>query len=95
MSEQTPRTIAVYSREYYETTIYREPVELNLDNYPELEGLTREEAIEYVESNAWEMKPTNDDSGYDCLADQINDMDISRDRIKNESQEIIADLEMF
>ena len=93
MSEQTPRTIAVYSREYYETTIYREPVELNLDDYPELEGLTREEAIEYVESNAWEMKPTDDD--YDSLAEQLNDMDIRRDKITNETQDINAVAKMF
>ena len=62
MSEQTEttqKTIAVFSTEYYETSITREPVELNLDNYPELAGMTAEEAIEYVECNAWEMTSTN------------------------------------
>lgn len=62
MSEQTEttqKTIAVFATEYYETSITREPVELNLDNYPELAGMTAEEAIEYVECNAWEMTSTN------------------------------------
>jgi len=61
MSEQTQKTIAVFATEYYETSITREPVELNLEDYPELEGMSPEQAIDYVESNAWEMKPTNDD----------------------------------
>jgi hypothetical protein len=95
MSEQTPKTIAVFATEYYETSITREPLELNLENYPELEGMTTEEAIDYVESNAWEMKPTNDDDGYDSLADELNDMDIRRDKITNETQEIQAVAQMF
>ena len=93
MSEQTPKTIAVFATEYYETSITREPVELNLADYPELEGMTTEEAIDYVESNAWKMKSTDD--GYDSLAEQLNDMDIRRDKITNETQEINAVAEMF
>ena len=95
MSEQTeiPKTIAVFAREYYETSITREPVELNITDYPELEGMTTEEAIDYVESNAWEMKSTNDN--YDSLAEELNDMDIRRDKITNETQEINAVAEMF
>jgi hypothetical protein len=96
MSEQTEttqKTIAVFATEYYETSIVREPIELNIEDYPELAGMTTEEAIDYVESNAWEMKSTDDD--YDSLADQLNDQDIRRDKITNESQEINAQLEMF
>ena len=85
-TEQTQKTIAVFATEYYETSITREPVELNLEDYPELEGMSPEQAIDYVESNAWEMKPTDD--GYDSLAEQLNDMDIRRDKITNETQEI-------
>lgn len=93
MSEQTQKTIAVFATEYYETSITREPVELNLEDYPELEGMSPEQAIDYVESNAWEMKPTNDD--YDSLAEQLNDMDIRRDKITNETQEIQGIVKMF
>ena len=92
-TEQTQKTIAVFATEYYETSITREPVELNLDDYPELEGMTPEQAIDYVESNAWEMKPTDD--GYDSLAEQLNDMDIRRDKITNETQEIQGIVKMF
>ena len=92
MSEQT-KTIAVFATEYYETSLTREPIELNIEDYPELEGMTAEEAIDYVESNAWEMAAT--DSDYDSLADELNSQDIRRDKITNESQEINAQLEMF
>jgi hypothetical protein len=97
MSEQTenPKTIAVFATEYYETSITKEPVELNLEDYPELEGMTKEQAIDYVELNASEMKPTNDEFGYDSLEEQLNDMDIRRDKITNETQEINAVAKMF
>ena len=95
MSEQTQKTIAVFATEYYETSITREPVELNLEDYPELEGMSPEQAIDYVESNAWEMKPTNDGYGYESLAEQLNEMDIRRDKITNETQEIQGILKMF
>jgi hypothetical protein len=95
MSEQTQKTIAVFATEYYETSITREPVELNLEDYPELEGMSPEQAIDYVESNAREMKPTNDEYGYESLAEQLNDMDIRRDKITNETQEIQGILKMF
>lgn len=96
MSEQTettPKTIAVFATEYYETSITREPIELNIEDYPELAGMTAEEVIDYVESNAWEMKATNED--YDSLEEELNSQDIRRDKITNESQEINAQLEMF
>ena len=95
MSEQTPKTIAVFATEYYETSITREPIELNLADYPELEGMTTEEAIDYVESNAWEMKPTDNEYGYESLAEQLEEMDIRRDKITNETREINAVAEMF
>lgn len=96
MSEQTettPKTIAVFATEYYETSITREPIELNIEDYPELAGMTAEEIIDYVESNAWDMKPSNED--YDSLAEELNSQDIRRDKITNETQEINAQLEMF
>ena len=92
-TEQSVKTIAVFVREYYETSIVREPIELNIGDYPELDGMTQDEAIDYVESNAWDMKATTDD--YESLADQLNDMDIRRDKITNETQEINGVKEMF
>lgn len=95
MSEQTPKTIAVFSREYYETSITREPIELNIADYPELDSMTTQEIIDYVELNAWEMKPTNNEYGYESLAEQLEEMDIRREKITNETRDVSAVAEMF
>ena len=92
MSEkENTKTISVYATEGYSTYIVREAIELNIADYPELDGMTREEAIEYVEENAWEMKPTNEEDGYDSLAEELNGKDIFREKLNNESQEINAE----
>jgi|DEB19_MinimDraft_2_1074335.scaffolds.fasta_scaffold01515_4 hypothetical protein len=97
MSEQTetPKSIAVFATEGYSVYIVREPLELIIENYPELEGMTTQEAIDYVESNAWDMKPTNEEDGYDNLAEELNERDIRREKLNNESQEINAEANMF
>ena len=48
----------------------------------------------YVESNAWEMVSSNPDM-YESLGEELNDMDIRRNKITNETQEINAVKEMF
>jgi len=88
--QETPKTISVFATEYYETSLFREAVELNVEDYAELDGMTREEAIDYIESNAWEMKSTNEEM-YESLGEELMDMDIRRDKITNESQEINAE----
>jgi hypothetical protein len=88
--QETSKTISVFATEYYETSLFREAVELNVEDYTELEGMTREEAIDYIESNAWEMKSTNEEM-YESLGEELMDMDIRRDKITNESQQINAE----
>jgi hypothetical protein len=86
--------INVYGTESFCTWVIREPVEIDTDNYPELEGMSQDEAINYVELNASDMASTNPDM-YDSLEEELNDMDIRRDKITNETQEINAVAEMF
>ena len=49
--KETPKTISVFATEGYSTYIVREPIELNVEDYPELAGMDRKEAIDYIESN--------------------------------------------
>jgi hypothetical protein len=92
MSEkENTKTISVYATEGYSSYIVREAIEINVEDYPELDGMTREDAIEYVESNAWEIKPTNEEYGYSSLGEEVSSMDILRDKINNESTEINAE----
>ena len=84
--------INVYATESYTTWLVREPVEIDTDNYPELEGKTEEEVKEYIRENYWEMKPTNEE-WYGDLGEELNQMDIRRDKIYNEDMGIIFDNE--
>ena len=80
------KTIKVYVTESYSTWVRREAVELNIEDYPELEGKTYEAIKEYVENNADEMKPTDD--FFESLSEQLWDKDVERDKINNEDSGI-------
>ena len=82
--------INVYATESYTTWLVREPVEIDTDNYPELEGMTEEEIKEYIRENYYEMKPTNEEWFAD-LGEELTQMDIRRDKIYNEEVRIIFD----
>ena len=79
--------LQVYGTESYNTFICKEPVEVDTDNYPELEGMTEDEIKEYIESSAYEMKAMNPE--YENLEDELQDKDILRDRVKNETFSVI------
>lgn len=84
--------INVYATESYTTWLVREPIEIDTDNYPELEGKTEEEVKEYIRDNYYEMKPTNEE-WFSDLGEELNQMDIRRDKIYNEEMSIIFDNE--
>jgi hypothetical protein len=86
MSEEKLKTIKVFITESYDTWVRRESIELNIEDYPELEGKTYEEIKEYVENNAEDMKATDD--FFESLSEQLWDRDIERDKIKNEESAI-------
>lgn len=74
------KKIKIYQTEAYTTFIVREPITIDLDDYPELEGMTSSEIIEYLEGNSGDMKPQNDEF-YDSLSDELVEMDIIREKI--------------
>jgi hypothetical protein len=84
--------INVYATESYTTWLVREPIEIDTDNYPELEGKTEEEVKEYIRDNYYEMKPTNEEWFAD-LGEELNQMDIRRDKIYGEESDVIFDNE--
>lgn len=77
------KQIKIYQTESYTTYIVREPITIDLDDYPELEGMTNEEIVDYLEGNSSDMKPQNSDS-YDSLSDELIDRDLIRDKISGE-----------
>jgi hypothetical protein len=79
--------VKIYKTEAYSTWIIREPVEIDTENYPELNGLSEQEIEEYIFENLEEMKPT-DDTYYDSLDEEINGRDVRREKISGEESEI-------
>ena len=76
------KKIKIHQTEAYTTFIVREPITIDLDDYPELEGMTSNEIVDYLEGNSTEMKATED--GYDSLSDELVEMDILREKISGE-----------
>jgi len=76
------KKIKIHQTEAYTTFIVREPITIDLDDYPELDGMSSNEIIDYLEYNASEMKATED--GYDSLSDELVEMDILREKISGE-----------
>lgn len=75
--------IKIYAEETYTTTVYREAMEIDTDNYPELEGMTEDEISDYVDNNIWDMKPVNSDL-YESLGEELLDKDVESDDIGGE-----------
>jgi hypothetical protein len=83
---ETPKTISVRMVEYYNTMVAREPVEINVEDYPELNGMTEEEMQEYISENWGDMKPTNDE-WYESLYHECSESDVMREKITGEEYE--------
>jgi hypothetical protein len=82
--------INVYGTESYCVWICREPLEIETDNYPELEGMSEDEIKEYIRENASDMDPVDGDS-YSDLKEELTYCDIRREKTYNEESDIIFD----
>ena len=85
-TNETPKTISVRMVEYYNTMVVREAVEINVEDYPELNGMTEEEMQNYISENWDEMKPT-DDEYLESLREECSEGDVVREKITGEEQE--------
>ena len=75
--------IKIHAEETYTTTVYRESMEIDTDNYPELEGMTEDEISDYIDNNIWDMNPVNSDL-YETLGEELMDKDVENDHIGGE-----------
>lgn len=75
--------IKLHAEETYTTTVYREKMEIDTDNYPELEGMTEDEIGEYIDDHIWDMKPVNSDF-YESLGEELLGKDVESDHIGGE-----------
>lgn len=77
------KRIKIYQTESYTTYIVRDAVTIDLDDYPELEGMSNDEIVDYLDGNSCDMKPQDED--YDCLSDELIEKDIIKEKISGEN----------
>ena len=85
-----PKTISVKMVEYYNTMVVREPIQINVADYPELSGMSEEQMKDYIKDNWSDMKSTNEE-WYDSLYDECMQSDVMREKITGEEQECYFD----
>jgi hypothetical protein len=83
--------ISVRITESYSTWIVRDNITIDTSNYPELEGMSEEEAQDYIQSNASEMSAPEGYDYCDNLYEALMEQDVVRDKISNEDTEIEFD----
>lgn len=87
MSEK--KFIEVGYIEYPNTTLFYRSLKIEISKYPELEGKSEQEILEYVKNNAYQMASTEE--YYDSLGEELADQDIVREKIPNVDSEIWAE----
>jgi len=89
MSEK--RTFKVCATESYCSYIIREDITIDVNDYSELEGMTDEEIIDYIESNSESMFKKDDEENVYSLWDEMMEQDIRRDKITGEEVGVIIE----
>ena len=83
--------ISVRMTESYSTWIVRDSVTIDTSNYPELEGMSEEDAQDYIQANASEMASPEGYDYCDNLYEALMEQDVVRDKITDEDTEISFD----
>lgn len=71
-------------------TVYEvyDTIEINKEDYPELEGLTDDEVVAYLDENMWDFALEGSDE--DCLASEFEfNRDIIKEKYTNEEHTLI------
>lgn len=66
-------------------------MDIDLNNYPELSGMTNEEVSKYIEEHGYEMKPRNGYGYYDSLMNELNEQEISGEETISEESCIMIE----
>ena len=85
------KKIKIYQTESFTTYIVREAVTIDLDDYPELDGMDAAEIADYLEGSSCDMKAASEE--YDCLSDEVVEKDILKEKITGESFSYLVEIE--
>lgn len=78
--EEKVDTLLVRLCEEQTLWIVRESIEINLNEYPELEGMSQDEIQEYIKENASDMASPSNCDWADSLYDAISQKDVVREK---------------
>ena len=81
--------IRAQATEYFTTYIVRDELSINTEDYPEFEGMSEEEAKEYIKWNATDMYKEGEDSY--SLWDELLDQEIVKNKISGDETEVLVD----
>jgi hypothetical protein len=81
--------IKAQATEYFTTYIVRDELTINTEDYPELKGMSEEEAKDYIKWNSSDMYKEGED-GY-SLWDELLDQDIVKNKISGDETEVLVD----
>ena len=80
--------IKAQATEYFTTYIVRDELTINTEDYSELEGMSEEEAKEYIKWNACDMYKGEDSYS---LWDELLDQEIVKNKISGDETEVLVD----
>ena len=82
--------IKIQILEGFYTTIWKEPIEIETENYPELKDMTKEKAIEYIRENSDDIQLRQEGLEMEwSLYDELMDQDTELEREKNYETNIV------
>jgi len=90
MENEKLKSVEVSVYESYVVYQRRKSLTVNLNDYPELEGMTEEEIQAYILENGYDLKPINTDV-YESLIDELVNQDIEWDDVDNKDFNIIVE----
>jgi hypothetical protein len=90
MESQKLKTVEISVYQSYTVYLRKKPLVIDIENYPELEGMDEEEIQSYILENGDSMKPTNTDV-YESLLDELKDQETEWDKYDNEDFNLIVE----
>lgn len=78
----------------WETLVTERLHELEIDssNYPELKDKSKDEIQKYIDENMWDMNPSDENSAYDSLGEELCEGDFINEEIPAPQ---FSDVEVF
>jgi len=84
--------ITIQGTESFYTYIVRDEVTINTEDYPQLAGMSEEEAKDYIKWNASDIfKQGEDTDNYYSLWDELMDQEIVKNKITGDETEVLTD----